>query len=168
MTEDCNRPDGRTECLTVNTWALADIVLVSRLPLLPPQPPHEASLTDTIACLLARPDVTLYTVLLSYYVTLCPHCSTECQLCLLQRSIARSFLLKQRHTFRFRLFVYSKERLREQNTKMAGCDVWEWRFESQPLGGFFVAVRVSMFVINGHERRGSLLVETACFVPKIM
>jgi len=41
-----------------------------------------------------------------------------------QHSIARSFPLKQRDTFRFRLLVYSIERLREQNTNMAACDDW--------------------------------------------
>jgi hypothetical protein len=85
-----------------------------------------------------------------------------------QHSIAHSFLLKQRDTFRFRLFVYSKGRIREQNTNMAGCDVWEWGFESQPLDGCVVAVQVSMFVINGHEHRETLSVEAACLVPKIM
>jgi hypothetical protein len=58
-----------------------------------------------------------------------------------------------------------KERLREQNTNMAGCDVWEWGFQSQPLDGCVVAVQVSMFVINGHEHRDSLSVEASSSVP---
>ena len=46
MTDECDRPEGRMECLTVNTWALADIVAPPLRPLLQPLPP-EASLTDT-------------------------------------------------------------------------------------------------------------------------
>ena len=51
---------------------------------------------------------------------------------------------------------------------MADCDVWERGFESQTLDGCVVAVRVPMFMINGHEHRDSLSVEASCWFSQIM
>ena len=167
MTDECDRPEGRMECLTVNTWALADIVAPP--PPAPPSTPAAWSFTNRHKSLVYPRVRMSLSIRYNYVITsLSPHIvPRNANYARCQHSIARSFSLKQCDSFRFRLFVYSKERLREQNTNMAGRDIWQWGFESQTQDGCVVAVRISMFVINSHELRDSLPVEASCSVPQI-
>jgi hypothetical protein len=64
--------------------------------------------------------------------------------------------LEQRDTFRFRLFVFPNKRLREENTNMAACDVWEWRFECRPMDGLWRGG--AGFDVRGKRSRTSRLI----------
>ena len=170
MTEECDRPEGRTGCLTVNTWAPTSSSPPPRpLPLLPPTTTawsftnrHNHLFTRASWChspygIIMSLRHSLPT--LSHGMPTIPAVNTPLP--------AVSHLNSATHFVSDYLSTL-KKRLREQNTNMAGCDVWEWGFQSQPLDGCVVYVQDSMFVINGHEHRDSLSVEASSSVPQIM